>query len=141
MSVRRDPKVTSRIMSAVKSRDTRPELLLRRALYRRGLRYRVGPRSVPGRPDVAFPQARVAVFVDGDFWHGCPTHFPDRRPGGPNASLWLTKFEAVKQRDARATRLAEEVGWHVVRVWECELTGDLESVVERILRIPKSSNT
>src|SRR5262245_10437043 len=69
-SMPRDPTVTSRIMSSVRSRDTQPERLLRTAIFKRGLRYRLHYRKLPGRPDLVFPSARIAVFVDGDFWHG-----------------------------------------------------------------------
>lgn len=79
------------------------------------------------------PGRRLAIFVDGDFWHGCPVHFPSRRLGGPNAALWAAKFEAVRERDARATRLAEEAGWTVLRVWECAVRDDVSGVVAAVL--------
>jgi DNA mismatch endonuclease (patch repair protein) len=136
------PTARSRSLSGRKSRDTEPELLLRKALHAAGARFRLHRRIAQGcTPDLVLPARRVAVFVDGDYWHGCPVHFPDRRPGGPNAALWLAKFEAVKERDARSTRLAEEAGWHAVRVWECEVRDDAASVVARIMQFPPSSNT
>jgi DNA mismatch endonuclease (patch repair protein) len=128
-------------LSGRRSRDTLPELLLRSALHRAGARFRLHRRIAKGcTPDLVLPGRRVAVFVDGDFWHGCPDHFPDRRPGGPNATLWRAKFEAVKERDARATRLGQEAGWTVVRVWECEIRADAEAAVTRILGDSASSN-
>lgn len=125
-----------------RSKDTQPELVLRSALHATGARFRLHKRIAKGcTPDFVLPSRSVAVFVDGDFWHGCPVHFPDRRPGGPNAAMWLAKFEAVKWRDVRATRIAEEAGWNVVRVWECEVRDGLPAVVARILAFPTSSNT
>lgn len=127
----------SKALSGRKSRDTEPELLLRRALHAAGARFRLHRRLAKGcTPDLVLPARRVAVFVDGDFWHGCPVHFPDRRPSGANAGLWLSKFEATTERDRRATRLAQEAGWTVVRVWECEVRADAATVAARILRGP-----
>jgi DNA mismatch endonuclease (patch repair protein) len=71
--------------------------------------------------------------VDGDFWHGCPIHFPARDPGGPNAELWSRKFEATRIRDQRATALAEAAGWRVVRLWECEIRDDPDTAARRVL--------
>ncbi len=128
-------------LSGRRSRDTLPELLLRSALHRAGARFRLHRRIAKGcTPDLVLPGRRVAVFVDGDFWHGCPDHFPHRRPGGPNAGLWVAKFEAIRERDARSTRLAEEAGWRVERVWECEIHSDVAAAVARILRAADSSN-
>lgn len=125
----------SKALSGRRSKDTTPEVLLRKALHAAGARYRLHRRIAKGcTPDLVLPGRRMAVFVDGDYWHGCPTHFPDRRPGGPNAALWQAKFQAVKERDERATRLAEEAGWTVERVWECEVRANAASVAARILR-------
>lgn len=100
---------------------TTPELALRRELHRRGLRYRVDYRpDVPGlrsRPDVVFTKARVAVFVDGCFWHGCPAHATQPRH---NADWWREKLSSNEQRDHRINLCLEESGWVVVRVWEHE---------------------
>src|SRR5687768_8093151 len=102
------PTSRSRSLAGRASKNTQPELLLRRALHAAGARFRLHRRIAKGcTPDLVLPGRRVAVFVDGDYWHGCPTHFPDRRPGGPNAALWLAKFDAVRERDQRSTRLAQ----------------------------------
>lgn len=113
------PGVRRRMQVLSRKRDTRPELLLRRELHRRGLRYRVDVAPLPQlsrrRADVVFPSAKVAVFVDGCFWHSCPTH--GTRPT-TNAGWWATKLARTVERDREtATRLTHE-GWHVVRVWE-----------------------
>lgn len=131
-----------RALSGRRSKNTEPELILRRALHAAGGRFRLHPRLAKGcTPDLVLPSRRLAVFVDGDFWHGCPTHFPDRQPGGPNAARWQAKFAAVRERDDRSTRLAKEAGWEVLRVWECQVRTDPTGVATKILGFPKSSNT
>jgi len=105
-------------MSRNRARDTQPELALRRALWAAGLRgYRTHALGVPGRPDVAFTRARVAVFVHGCFWHGCPEHGTWPRS---NPEYWRPKIEGNVARD-RATDAALDVaGWLAIRVWEHE---------------------
>ena len=107
-------------MSTARRRDTAPELALRRALHARGLRYRV-TYPVPGNRlrtiDIAFTRAKVAVFVDGCFWHGCPDHGTQPRA---NAGWWATKLAANAARDRDTDRLLTEAGWTVLRVWEHE---------------------
>ncbi|SMB82158.1 very short patch repair endonuclease [Deinococcus hopiensis] len=111
------------------SKNTKPELLLRRALWLAGLRYRLHVRTPHGRPDVVFPGARVAVFIDGCFWHGCPEHYV--RPRSNNA-FWAQKLLQNFERDHRQTVALEQDGWTVVRVWEHEVHEQLASVVERV---------
>lgn len=121
-------------MSAQRPRDTAPELALRRELHRRGRRYRVDLAPLPGmrrRADLVFPRARVAVFVDGCFWHRCPVHatFPKN-----NAQWWATKLDGNVARDRDTdTRLAE-AGWTVVRIWEHEDPVAAADVVEAVVR-------
>jgi DNA mismatch endonuclease (patch repair protein) len=109
-----------------RARDTKPEVALRRAVHRLGLRFRL-QRKVAARctADFVLPRYDVAVFVDGCFWHGCPVHGPDTFRG-PNAALWEAKIETNKERDRRNTAAAEAAGWTVVRVWECEIRADVE---------------
>lgn len=114
------PAVTSARMSRQRRRDTTPELQLRRALHRMGLRYRVNL-PLPGMPrrraDVTFTRARVAVFVDGCFWHRCPTHATD--PAN-NGSWWASKLESNVARDRETDQRLHEAGWTVLRFWEHE---------------------
>lgn len=116
-----DPAVRAR-MQRQPRRDTAPELALRRILHARGLRYFVDRAVVPGdrrrRVDVVFPRARVAVFVDGCFWHGCRAH--GRPLPAANASYWSEKIARNAARDRETTDLLEAAGWVVVRVWEHE---------------------
>ncbi|MFF2267202.1 very short patch repair endonuclease [Cellulosimicrobium cellulans] len=107
-------------MSVARSKDTKPELALRRILHARGLRYRV-TYPVPGLPrrtiDVAFTRAKVAVFVDGCFWHGCPEHATRPRA---NSEWWARKLETNMTRDTDTSRVLSELGWTVLRFWEHE---------------------
>lgn len=117
-------------MRANRGRDTAPELALRSALHRRGLRFRKNLRidleAGRVRPDIVFPRRKLAVFVDGCFWHGCPDH--GELPAS-NVDFWRSKINATRQRDARHSRLLSQAGWKVIRVWEHE---PLDTAVARI---------
>jgi DNA mismatch endonuclease (patch repair protein) len=130
MARRRQPKTRSQLMASVRQRDTRPELLLRRALWASGCRYRKQA-ELPGRPDLAFPGARLAVFVDGCYWHGCPRHYSSP---ATNRGFWNDKLRANDERDQRKDAELVGLGWRVLHVWECEIKGDLEAVVARVQR-------
>ena len=118
-------------LAAQASRDTSPELALRRALHALGFRYRVGVR-VPGLPrrtvDVVFPRRKLAVFVDGCFWHNCPQHGPLPHT---NRDWWRTKLEANSRRDRDTTARLEAMGWTVIRIWEHEAVGE---AVKRVVQ-------
>lgn len=122
------PEQRSRTMSRIRSKDTKAELTLRRLLHRRGLRYRVHMNALPGKPDVVFTKKRIAVFVDGDFWHGwkfaewCEKLQP----------YWRKKIEGNQIRDRmNDARLAEQ-GWTVLRIWEHEVKDDPELCAARV---------
>ncbi len=120
-------------MSALARRDTAPELALRRELHRRGLRYRLQVK-VPGNRrrtiDIAFTRAKVAVFVDGCFWHGCPVHAT--KPMA-NSDWWRWKIEGNQARDENTTQLLEDAGWSVLRIWEHESADAAADQVVRAL--------
>jgi DNA mismatch endonuclease (patch repair protein) len=125
------PESRRRIMRANRRRDTAPERAVRSLLHARGLRYRVDfPIRVAGsrpiRADIAFPRARIAVFIDGCFWHGCPDH--GTMPVA-NAEYWGSKLAENKRRDARNTAALEGAGWRVVRAWTHEAP---EAVADRV---------
>lgn len=122
------PEQRSRCMAHNKGKDTGPEIRLRRALWAAGLRYRLKSK-LSGKPDIVFPKAKVAVFVDGCFWHGCPLHF--QQPVN-NAEFWKQKIGNNRERDARLTDELTHAGWVVLRLWEHEVTHDLTACVERI---------
>lgn len=107
-------------MQGNRSRDTKPELAVRRAVHASGLRYRVDFRPIPTlnrRADLVFTRAKVAVFVDGCFWHGCPEHHTIART---NASFWAEKVRDNRERDANTDELLDKAGWIVIRAWEHE---------------------
>ena len=109
-------------MAAVRRRDTGPEIALRRALHACGLRFRLPRgRSLPGSPDVIFPSAKVTVFVDGCFWHGCPIH--GTRPKA-NEKFWSAKIDRNRQRDKEVDDRLVGLGWKPVRFWEHEVLPD-----------------
>lgn len=114
--------------------NTEPELLLRRALHAMGARFRLHRTLAKGcTPDLVLPRYRIAVFVDGDYWHGCPVHGRQKPFTGPNADLWERKMERNRERDARSTALAEEQGWTVVRLWECTIRSDASAAACAVL--------
>ena len=124
-----------RRMRNVRRRDTPAEVALRQELHRRGLRYRVDARplkDVPRRADVVFRRPRVAVFVDGCFWHSCPVHGHVPKT---NTEWWIAKLKATQRRDADTVANLEKAGWTVIRMWEHE---DPRQVAERIHRLVKS---
>lgn len=128
------PASTSRRMSKVRQRDTSAEMALRRELHRRNLRYRVNytvltkPRRVA---DIVFPRLKIAIFVDGCFWHGCPEHASWPKS---NAEFWREKIEANRARDADTNARLLSAGWYVVRVWEHERPEDAAKKIEDLIR-------
>jgi DNA mismatch endonuclease, patch repair protein len=121
----------SRIMSANRHKDTKPEILLRKALWSVGLHgYRLHPKGVPGRPDIVFVKHQLAVFVHGCFWHRCPNcKLPLPKT---NSVFWKKKFYANQLRDNRKTTQLESLGWKVVTVWECEVNNKLQTKLNDI---------
>ena len=125
--------------SASAKRDTRCEILLRSALWKLGLRYRVNVRSLPGRPDIVFPSRRVVVFCDGDFWHG--REFSRRLKKlakGHNAQYWTMKIRRNIERDHERTSELERAGWLVLRFWETDILRDPSGVADGAARVIKS---
>ena len=127
---RRDPSIVSAVMRRVRSVDTAPEMALRRELHRRGLRYRVHDNGLPGKPDLVFRTARLAVFIDGDFWHGW--RFPLWKHRLP--SFWRRKIASNRERDLRNLRKLARRGWKVVRIWEHQVEKDALQCLSRIAR-------
>jgi DNA mismatch endonuclease (patch repair protein) len=121
-------------MSRQRTRDTRPETLLRSELHRRGLRFNVHVCPIPGvrrEADLIFRRARIAVFVDGCFWHGCTEH---RTQPKRNAPFWQVKLERNRARDAETDALLRKEGWTSIRVWEHEEVSEAADRVELAVR-------
>jgi DNA mismatch endonuclease, patch repair protein len=118
-------------MSRIRSRDTQPEMRLRRMLWARGVRgYRLH-RNLPGKPDIVFGRAKVVIFIDGCFWHGCPSCGDGRAPSS-NKPYWSAKRKMNQERDQRRTRELEAMGWTVLRLWEHEVMKQPEVCAMRI---------
>lgn len=116
-----DAATRSRMMSKIRSQDTKPELLVRRHLHARGLRYVLGGAGLPGRPDLVFPRRKVAVFVHGCFWHWHACHL-SRLPAS-NRKFWRAKLNNNQTRDAVSLLSLLSAGWRVATIWECSLRG------------------
>jgi DNA mismatch endonuclease (patch repair protein) len=130
-----DPATRSRNMAAVRARDTKPELMIRKALHRAGLRYRLNARDLPGRPDIVLPRYRAVVFVHGCFWHRheCDLfRWPESR-----TEFWREKLDANAARDVKAADALEEAGWRQAVIWECALKGrkkrDFQDTMQRLI--------
>lgn len=144
---RRDAKITARIMASVHSKDTKPELFVRTRLWSLGYRYRTHVTSVPGRPDIVFARRRVAIFIDGDFWHGNPrewkrrgrNRFEDMFPS--RTAWWVAKIQRNIDRDRQVDRLLRAAGWRVLRFWESGVLRDLDGVARRIEKALKRAGS
>ncbi|QGZ60929.1 very short patch repair endonuclease [Paraburkholderia acidisoli] len=128
-----DSATRSRMMSGIRGRNTKPEILIRSLLHRRGFRFRIDVRELPGRPDIVLPGRRAVIFVHGCFWHGhsCALFkWPQTRP-----EFWREKIARNRLNDARALAALAAQGWRVAVIWECALRGaqqDPNAVVERL---------
>lgn len=133
--------IASRIaIAASAKRDTKPELMLRRALRGKGLRYKLDVASLPGRPDLVVPAARLAVFCDGDFWHGRQLRRRlEKLAGGHNSAYWVAKIKSNVARDRRIKRSLEDSGWTVVRLWESDVRADPERAAETIVKTARTA--
>lgn len=124
-----DPATRSRIMSRIRGKDTTPELSLRRALFGLGVRYRVHNRRVPGTPDISHTKTRVAVFVDGCFWHGCPQHYSTP---ASRQEYWAGRLAYNKDLRQRVKARLLAGNWEALEFWECEVKRDADEAAARI---------
>ncbi|MBI2568569.1 MAG: very short patch repair endonuclease [Candidatus Schekmanbacteria bacterium] len=128
------PQASAAARGSSKKADTRCEVKLRSVLWRSGARFRKNVKELPGCPDIVFSRVRLAIFCDGDFWHG--RNWPERKSKlarGANACYWLAKIERNRMRDLERTAVLEADGWTVLRFWEAEILSDVEAVSRRIL--------
>lgn len=124
-----DPATRSRMMSGIRGKNTKPELLIRKALHARGFRYRLHC-DLPGKPDICLPKHRAVIFVHGCFWHGHDCHlfkWPSTRP-----EFWRAKIERNRAVDAAAEAALGEGGWRVAVVWECALKGRARRPLDQV---------
>jgi len=122
---------TSKRMSAIKDRNTKPEIMLRKALWNEGIRgYRLHWKKAPGRPDVSFPGKKLAIFVNGCFWHRCP-HCQPPMPKS-HSKFWREKFSKNVERDKKKIQRLLEDNWKTLVIWECEIKNDIDSHINRI---------
>ena len=137
----REANITHKIMAYIKSKDTEHELLVRQALWKRGLRYRVNVRTLPGKPDIVFTRAKIAIFCDGDFWHG--HNWAVRGMASLEEELnsysefWRSKILSNIERDSKNTLALTESGWIVIRLWESDIRKDLTSCITTIIETYK----
>lgn len=109
------------MMSGIRGKDTKPEMQLRKSLFARGFRYRLHPKSLPGKPDIVFPKYKAAIFVNGCFWHGHNCHLfkmPSTR-----SEFWKEKFNQNQKRDEEVQTALLGMGWRILVIWECALKG------------------
>jgi DNA mismatch endonuclease, patch repair protein len=124
-------KKRSDLMRKIKSKNTSPEIKLRKALWNQGIRYRVKNKSISGKPDIAIKKYKLAVFVDGEFWHGY--NWSDKKNKiKSNRDYWIKKIEGNIQRDKRVNMELKENGWTVLRYWQHEIKNDLDKCVSEI---------
>ena len=123
-------KQRSKTMAKIRGKNSVPELLLRKALWAKHIRFRIHKKDLPGRPDLVIDKYRLAVFVDGDFWHGYQWHL--RKPKS-NQSFWIPKIERNMQRDRFVNQQLTEMGYTVMRFWEHEIRDNLKACVNQLM--------
>lgn len=123
--------VRKKMMSAVKSKNTKLESLVTKELWNRGFRFRKNVKDIPGKPDIAIKKYKIAIFIDSCFWHGCETHF--RMPKS-NIDFWKTKINRNIVRDKQVTSELLEKNWTVLRYWEHDIRNDLSKCIDDIVK-------
>ena len=129
-----EKELTSKIMISIRAKNTKPEIILRKALWDSGIRgYRLHWKKAPGKPDIAFPGKKIAIFVNGCYLHRCP-HCQPPLPK-THSDFWKNKFEKNVKRDKKKTQELEALGWKVITVWECQIKNELENQLNNIRMI------
>ena len=145
MADKMTPEQRSKCMAAVKSKNTKPELIVRKFLFSKGLRYRIHKSSLPGKPDIVLPKYKTVIFINGCFWHGHDGCRNFRMPKS-NIVFWQNKILSNKNRDLINEKKLNDMGWNVIRIWECEIThkdnvnSTLENVYNLIIKPVKKYN-
>lgn len=134
-----DKKKRSEVMSKIRSKNTKPEILIRKALFAKGFRYRINDNKLPGKPDVVLPKYKTIIFIHGCFWHrhdGCKYAYTPKT----NTDFWIEKIMANKERDIVNQSKLESMGWKVLTIWECEIRqkDKIPALIDRLSAIIKS---
>lgn len=133
------PEQRHHCMSSIRSRDTRPEVTVRRYLWQHGYRYRLYKKELPGRPDIVLSRLRTVIFINGCFWHGHECH---RRFPKTNRDFWLRKIERNRERDRDVAARLRQMGWNVITIWECELAkARRDETLERLITTLRAFET
>lgn len=119
-------------MSRIHNKDTKPEIKLRKALWHAGVRYRKNDKTLPGKPDIVITKYKIAIFVDGDFWHGNPLY--RSKHVRTNSDFWNKKIHTNIERDKEVNDQLTEMGWMVIRIWESDIKKDINKCIDIILR-------
>ncbi len=128
--------ITSKIMSKIRAKNTKPELLLRKALWNNGLRgYRLHWKKVSGKPDISYPGRKLAIFVHGCYWHRCPYCKPSMPKS--HKRFWKAKFEKNKERDQRKRKKLKSEGWNILTFWECQIKKKPKNCTQKIRKAYK----
>ena len=134
------PEKRSHIMSMIRSKNTKPELIVRRFLFQHGFRFRINVRRLPGTPDIVLRKYHTAIFVNGCFWHG-HEGCPDFRPPRSRVEWWTAKLRRNQERDARVREKLRSMGWQTMVIWECQLKPDVrEATWEGVVRLLQRRN-
>lgn len=131
------PEQRSYCMSRIKGKDTGLEIRVRSELHKRGFRFRKHLKELPGKPDVVFTRAKVAVFIDGDFWHGYKFSTWEHKV----SDFWKTKISKTRERDVKNQQRLRDMGWTVIRLWQHDLEGDFEGCIEKVTAALKKKYT
>ncbi|WP_222166436.1 very short patch repair endonuclease [Edaphocola aurantiacus] len=127
-------------MSRIKGKDTKPEMLVRKFLFSKGLRYKLHDKTLPGKPDIVFPKYKTVLFIHGCFWHGhegCKYYVVPKT----KTEWWLTKINGNIRKDADSIARLQQLGWKVIVVWECELKpGKLDDTLQNLMKTFKQNN-
>jgi DNA mismatch endonuclease (patch repair protein) len=131
----------SEVMSLIRSKNTKPEIALRKllssSLYPKGYRYRIHTKGIPGKPDIAFVSKKIAIFVDGDFWHGYDFEKTKLRL---SQEYWLPKIERNIQRDKEVNQKLRKLGWKVLRFWEHDIQKTPDKVAKKVIKLLENEN-
>ena len=128
-----DKKTRSYNMSMIKGKDTKPEIIVRKFLFKNGFRFRLNYTKLPGKPDIVLPKYKTVIFINGCFWHGhegCKYFVVPKT----RTEWWLNKIKKTKERDQNNYKILSEANWNIITVWECELKNNAESRLKKLIK-------